>query len=138
MVSGIGSAPASAPLRAAQTAPASADGASATDSYDEQLQGALQALKSLSQNNSNANEARRSADQQTLETLKAEPKSLMMFVGDPKQRAQEAAAIAKQIAAAVQDYAQAGGDSGDATTTATPTTTTDTSTANAGAQDGDA
>jgi hypothetical protein len=90
---------------------------------DQQLQNALQALKTLRQQTTTANGDQKAAAKQKLDALKAQLKALLEFGGDPKQRAREAAAIAKQIAAAAQEYAQAGGDPGPAAAPTEPSTT---------------
>ncbi len=112
MVSGISAFGAGSSLLPAQTAAApSTGGALQTASPPSpQTQNALDALKTLSQPVSSANDTAKSAAIQKLEELKNQLKALMMLGGDPKQRAKEAAAIAQQIAAAAQAYAQAGGD----------------------------
>jgi electron transport complex protein RnfC len=116
MVSGISSSSlAGLALFSAQTSAASASTGGGSPSagalVNPQLQDALQALKILRQQGSSAGDAAKGAAMQKLAALKAQLKALMMLGGAPKQRALEAAAIAKQIAAAAEAYAQAGGDS---------------------------
>jgi hypothetical protein len=88
-----------------------AGGSSSNNAASRQLQDALQALKTLSQQPSSSSSGIKAAAKQRLDELKSELKNLQLLGGDPKQRAQEAARIAREIAAAVKAYAQAGGTS---------------------------
>jgi hypothetical protein len=125
LVSGIAASVAGASLLSTQTAPTTSVGTASSGAktvllgpaspstgapLSQQTQDALAALKTLSEKGSSAGDAAKGAAMQKLATLKAQLKTLMMMGGDPKQRAKEAAAIARQIAAAAQAYAQAGGD----------------------------
>jgi hypothetical protein len=76
----------------------------------QDFQSALTTLKSL---NDSAKSTAAGMAAQKLEALKQRLKMLMMFGGDPKEIAKEAAQIAKEIGEAAKDYAAAaGGDSG--------------------------
>jgi hypothetical protein len=108
MVSGIASVPSGAIL--ASTGSTNTVGGSVTAGPLAGIQDALQAFQTLKTQALSPSDAQKSAALQKLQSLKAELKALMMLGGDPKQRAQEAAAIAKQIAAATESYFQAGGD----------------------------
>lgn len=77
----------------------------------QQFQSALTTLKGL---HDSSRSTAAGLAQQKLEALKQRLKMLMMFGGDPKQIAKEAAQIAKEIGQAAKDYANAigGGSSG--------------------------
>ncbi len=97
----------------------------------QQLQNASQAVKTLGQQGSSASDGAKGAAMQKLDALKAQLKALMMLGGDPKERALEAAAIAKEIAAAARAYAQAGGDPGSLAVPAPETTIEESPTSDA-------
>jgi hypothetical protein len=83
----------------------------------QQAQSALTTLKGLSDS---ARSTASDMAKQKLEALKQRLKMLMMFGGDPKAVAKEAAQIAKEIGQAAKDYASAmGGGSSGAAATAT-------------------
>ncbi len=71
----------------------------------DKLQAARRALSTLQQVKSSMAHSGKDAAQQKLAWLKARLKNLMLLGGDPKSRAREAAAIAKEIANAARDYA---------------------------------
>lgn len=72
----------------------------------QQFQSALTTLKGL---HDSSKSTAAGLAQQKLEALKQRLKMLMMFGGDPKQIAKEAAQIAKEIGQAAKDYANAVG-----------------------------
>jgi hypothetical protein len=83
----------------------------------QQLQGALTTLKGL---HDSSKSTAAGLAQQKLEALKQRLKMLMMFGGDPKQIAKEAAQIAKEIGQAAKDYANAVGGGSSGTASAEP------------------
>jgi hypothetical protein len=83
----------------------------------QQLQGALTTLKGL---HDSSKSTAAGLAQQKLEALKQRLKMLMMFGGDPKQIAKEAAQIAKEIGQAAKDYANAVGGGSSGSTSAEP------------------
>lgn len=99
---------------AASLSPAVASSADAqTRASDEKLQDARSALATLRQVRAGMGRGGKDAAIQRLAELKARLKSLMLLGGDPKTRAREAAAIAREIAAAARDYATGGGSPSD-------------------------
>jgi len=89
----------------------------------DKLQAAKRALSTLQQVKSSMAHSGKDAAQQKLAWLKARLKNLMLLGGDPKSRAREAAAIAKEIANAARDYAAGGASAAPAPTPAAADTT---------------
>jgi hypothetical protein len=84
---------------------------------NRQMQDALTALKVLNatSKHSSASDAAKANAKQKLESLKAQLKTLMLMGGSARQRASQAAAIAKEIAAAAKAYGEGGGDASNLT-----------------------
>ena len=105
----------SAPNPAPAPSPAEQRRAAAEKAKLQDAQSALQTLKTLP---ASAKSTATNMAAQKLEALKQRLKMLMMFGGDPRQIAKEAAQIAKEIGQAAKDYAQAAGGGGSSSSAA--------------------
>ena len=77
---------------------------------DARLNDARAAVESLKQRTSNASEEKKAAARKKIEEIKARLQMLQMaMIGDPKGAARMAAALARELGAAVKAYAAAGG-----------------------------
>jgi hypothetical protein len=77
---------------------------------DARLNDARAAVESLKQRTSNASEEKKAAAKKKIEEIKARLQMLQMaMIGDPKGAARMAAALARELGAAVKAYAAAGG-----------------------------
>lgn len=77
---------------------------------DAKLSDARAAVESLKQRTSNASEEKKAAAKKKIEEIKARLQMLQMaMIGDPKGAARMAAALARELGAAVKAYAAAGG-----------------------------
>ena len=77
---------------------------------DARLNDARAAVESLKQRTSNASEEKKAAARKKIEEIKAWLQMLQMaMIGDPKGAARMAAALARELGAAVKAYAAAGG-----------------------------
>ena len=77
---------------------------------DARLNDARAAVESLIQRTSNASEEKKAAAKKKIEEIKARLQMLQMaMIGDPKGAARMAAALARELGAAVKAYAAAGG-----------------------------
>jgi hypothetical protein len=79
---------------------------------DAKLSDARAAVESLKQRTSSASEEKKAAAKKKIEEIKARLQMLQMaMIGDPKGAARMAAALARELGAAVKAYAAAGGSS---------------------------
>lgn len=77
---------------------------------DAKLNDARAAVESLKQRTSSASEEAKAAAKKKIEQIKARLQMLQMaMIGDPKGAARMAAALARELGAAVKEYAAAGG-----------------------------
>lgn len=77
---------------------------------DARLNDARAAVETLKQRTSNASEEKKAAAKKKIEEIKARLQMLQMaMIGDPKGAARMAAALARELGAAVKAYAAAGG-----------------------------
>lgn len=77
---------------------------------DARLSDARAAVESLKQRSSSASEEKKAAAKKKIEEIKARLQMLQMaMIGDPKGAARMAAALARELGAAVKAYAAAGG-----------------------------
>ncbi|PQZ76437.1 MULTISPECIES: hypothetical protein [unclassified Brevundimonas] len=77
---------------------------------DAKLNDARAAVESLKQRTSNASEEKKAAAKKKIEQIKARLQMLQMaMIGDPRGAARMAAALARELGAAVKAYAAAGG-----------------------------
>ncbi len=77
---------------------------------DARLRDARAAVESLKQRSSSASEEKKAAAKKKIEEIKARLQMLQMaMIGDPKGAARMAAALARELGAAVKAYAAAGG-----------------------------
>lgn len=95
---------------------------------DAKLNDARAAVETLKQRTSNASEEKKAAAKKKIEEIKARLQMLQMaMIGDPRGAARMAAALARELGAAVKAYAAAGGSTAGlgAPATAGAETTTD-------------
>lgn len=102
------------------------------DAYQKHWAEASRAIAQLNTNSQDMAQSKKAAAAQKLERIKEQIKMLMRMggIGDPKANARQIAQLAKELAAAAQEYASAGGGSPQQ-----PATSADAATAISGAND---
>lgn len=103
------------------------------DAYQKHWAEASRAIAQLNTNSQDMAQSKKAAAAQKLERIKEQIKMLMRMggIGDPKANARQIAQLAKELAAAAQEYASAGGGG----SPQQPATSADTATAISGAND---
>lgn len=103
------------------------------DAYQKHWAEASRAIAQLNTNSQDMAQSKKAAAAQKLERIKEQIKMLMRMggIGDPKVNARQIAQLAKELAAAAQEYASAGGGG----SPQQPATSADTAAAISGAND---
>lgn len=103
------------------------------DAYQKHWAEASRAIAQLNTHSQDMAQSKKAAAAQKLERIKEQIKMLMRMggIGDPKANARQIAQLAKELAAAAQEYASAGGGG----SPQQPATSADTATAISGAND---